>query len=207
MPPASTLTGMASGTPGGDGLTGADVVFTPGRGYRAPVVRRGAVSLTMAGLLALLAGFGVLTVVAGPLAAAFALAALAQAVLYLGQGRFRTRLTATGIEARGYRTRMIPWSEVTGLDVAGHELTNAKQLGVTGQPWNSPVQQPGSWLAPSGGYRARMVTIRVIRRHGRPVLLPAPVVTATQDDPQFADQARLIGQWWQQHGQGGAVPG
>jgi hypothetical protein len=52
-----------------------------------------------------------------------------------------------------------------------------------------------------------MVTIRVIRRHGRPVLLPAPVVTATQDDPQFADQAQLIGQWWQQHGQGGAVPG
>lgn len=198
---------MASGMPAGDGLTGADVVFTPGRGYRAPVVRRGAVSLTMAGLLALLAGFGVLTVVTGPLAAAFALAALAQAVLYLGQGRFRTRLTVAGIEAGGYRTRMIPWTEVTGLNVAGHELTHAKQLGVTGQPWNSPVREPGFWLAPAGGYRARLATIRVIRRHGRPVLLRAPVVTGTQDDPEFADKARLIGQWWLQHGQGGAVPG
>jgi len=198
---------MPSGTPAGDGLTGADVVFTPGRGYRAPVVRRGAVSLTVAGLLALLAGFGVLTVVTGPAAAAFALAALAQAVLYLGQGRFRTRLTATGIEARGYRTRTIPWSEVTGLDVAGHELTDAKQLGITGQPWNSPVQRPGSRLAPSGGYRARMATIRVIRRHGHSVLLRAPVVTSTQDDPQFADKARLIGQYWQDYGSGGVVPG
>jgi hypothetical protein len=207
MPPASTLTSMASGTPAGDGLTGADVVFTPGRGYRAPVVRRGAVSLTVAGLLALLAGFGVLTVVTGPLAAAFALAALAQAVLYLGQGRFRTRLTATGIEARGYRTRMIPWSDVTGLDVAGHELAHAKQLGVAGQPWNSPVRDPGFWLAPEGGYRARLATIRVIRRHGRPVLLRAPVVTARQDDPEFADKARLIGQYWRDYGQGGVVPG
>ena len=61
---------MATGTPAGDGLTGADVVFTPGRGYRAPVVRRAAVSLTVAGLLALLAGLGVLTVVTGPVAAA-----------------------------------------------------------------------------------------------------------------------------------------
>ncbi len=207
MPPAGTLTGMASGTPAGHGLTGADVVFTPGRGYRAPVVRRGAVSLTVAGLLALLAGFGVLTVVTGPVAAAFALAALAEAVLYLGQGRFRTRLTATGIEARGYRTRTIPWSEVTGLNVGGHELTSARQLGVTGQPWNSPVRQPGSYLAPEGGYRARLATIRVIRRHGRPVLLPAPVVTSTQDDPEFAGKARLIGQYWQDYGSGGVVPG
>ena len=207
MPPASTLTSMASGMPAGHGLTGADVVFTPGRGYRAPAVRRGAVSLTVAGLLALLAGFGVLTVVTGPLAAAFALAALAQAVLYLGQGRFRTRLTATGIEARGYRTRTIPWSEVAGLDVAGHELTGPKQLGVTGQPWNSPVREPGFWLAPEGGYGARLATIRVIRRHGRSVLLRAPLVTSAQDDPQFADKARLIGQYWQDYGQGGVVPG
>ena len=207
MPPASTLAGMASRMPAGDGLTGADVVFTPGRGYRAPVVRRGAVSLTVAGLLALLAGLGVLTVVTGPVAAVFAVAALAQAVLYVGQGRFRTRLTATGIEARGYRTRTIPWSDVTGLDVAGHELANAKQLGISGQPWNSPVQQPGSYLAPSGGYRARLATIRVIRRAGHSVLLRAPVVTSTQDDPEFADKARLIGQYWQDYGQGGAVRG
>lgn len=198
---------MTSGTPAGGGLTGADVVFTPGPGYRVPVVRRGAVSLTVAGLLALLAGLGVLTVVTGPVAAVFAVAALAQAALYVGQGRFRTRLTATGIEARGYRTRTIPWSEVTGLDVAGHELTNAKQLGISGQPWNSPVQQPGSHLAPSGGYRARLATIRVIRRDGHSVLLRAPVVTATQDDPEFADKARLIGQHWQDYGQGGVVPG
>ena len=82
---------------------------------------------------------------------------------------------------------------MTGLDVAGHELTHAKQLGVTGQPWNSPVRDPGFWLAPEGRYRTRLATIRVIRRHGRPVLLRAPGVTARQDDPEFADKARLIG--------------
>ena len=98
--------------------------------------------------------------------------------------------------------------EVAGLDVAGHELTGARQQSIAGQPWNSPLQQPGSRLSDrSGGYRGRLVTIRVIRRHGRSVLLRAPVVTASQDDPQFAGKARLIGQWWQQHAPGGAVPG
>jgi hypothetical protein len=94
-----------------------------------------------------------------------------------------------------------------GAVAAGHELTHAKQLGVTGQPWNSPVRDPGFWLAPEGGYGARLATIRVIRRRGRPVLLRAPVVTSGRDDPQFADKARLIGQYWQDYGQGGAVPG
>lgn len=171
-------------------------------------MRRGAVSASVAALLALLAGFGVLTVVTGPVAAAFAVAALAQAVLYLGQGRFRTRLSAHGIEARGYRTRLIPWSEVAGLDVAGYPMTDARQLAITGQPWNSPVKQPLSRLAdPASGYRANLATIRVTRRHGRSVLLRVPVVTSAQPAAEFADKARLIGQCWQEYGQGGVVPG
>jgi hypothetical protein len=42
----------------------------------------------------------------------------------------------------------------------------------------------------------------VIRRHGRSVLLRVPAVTSTQDDPEFAGKAPLIGQWWRDHGQG-----
>jgi hypothetical protein len=198
---------MAGGTPAGDGLTGAEVVFTPGRGYRVPVARRGTLSLVLAALAALLAGLGVLTVVTAPVAVAFAAAALAQGVLFVLQGRFRTRLSIEGIEARGYRTHTIPWPEVAGLDVAGYELTDARQLAITGQPWNSPVQRPMARLADRGtGYQGKLATIRVIRRHGHSVLLRVPVVTPTQDDPEFADKARLIGQWWQQHGQGGVVP-
>ncbi len=60
---------------------------------------------------------------------------------------------------------------------------------------------------PASGYRAKLATIRVIRRQGRSVLLRVPVVTSAQPDPEFADQARLIGQCWQEYGQGGVVPG
>jgi hypothetical protein len=55
-----------------------------------------------------------------------------------------------------------------------------------------------------GGYRGKLATIRVARRNGRSVLLRAPLVTSWQDDSDFDDKARVIGQWWHDYGQGPA---
>lgn len=191
---------MATGTPADDGLTGGDVVFTPGRGYRAPVLRRGTVSLVITGAAVLLATAGVLSVLTWSAAVIFGLSTLLQAILYLWRGRFRTRLSPQGIEARGYFDHFIPWSDVASLDVGGVRELPADASAIGGTPWNSPVKRPWVMYGSEGGYRARLATIRVVRRSGRATLLRAPVVTSWQDDPQFEDKARLISRWWHDYG-------
>jgi hypothetical protein len=197
---------MIDGMSTDDGAAGRDVVFTPGRGYRAPLLRRAGILLVLTVIVAFLAGLGVAPQL--PLAAAAVLgaAALAQGGLYLWQGRFQTRLSAQGIDARGYFGHFIPWSEVTGLDVGGFATPDGPTPAITGAPWNSPVEQPLSraMFTSEGGYRRKLATIRVARRNGRSVLLRAPVVTSWQDDPDFDDKARAIRQWWHDYGQGPA---
>ncbi len=39
---------------------------------------------------------------------------------YLWRGRFRTRVTAEGIEIRGYFNHFVPWEEVRGIEVRGY---------------------------------------------------------------------------------------
>jgi hypothetical protein len=133
-------------------------------------------------------------------------AALAQGTLYMWQGRFRTRLSVTGIEAHGYFGHFIPWPEVTGLDIGGFTVPDAEAVAITGTPWNSPVKQPMSRAAfnSEAGYRGKLATIRVTQRNGRSVMLRAPLVTSWQDDPGFDDKARVIRQWWHDYGQGPA---
>jgi hypothetical protein len=194
---------MATGTPAGDGR---DVVFVLGRGYRTPLLRRGAAALLLAGLAALAGGAGFAPLAAGAAAAAFGAAAAAQAALYLWQGRFRARLSARGIEARGYFDHFIPWSDVTGIEVGGAS-PDAGPAPITGTPWDSPAVQPLSRVvyASEGGYRARLAAVRVSRRRDRSLLLRAPLVTLWQGDPEFQDTVRLIGQWWRGYGQGPAA--
>jgi hypothetical protein len=191
---------MAAGTPASDGLTGGDVVFTPGRGYRAPLLRRGALSLMASGVAVLLAALGVLSVITWSAAVLFGLSALLQGLLYVWRGRFGTRLCPQGIEARGYFDHFIPWSDVAGLDVGGVQELGADVSAIAGTPWNSPVKRPWVMYGSEGGYRARMATIRVARRSGRTTLLRAPLVTSWQDDPEFEDKARLIRRWWHDYG-------
>jgi hypothetical protein len=189
-----------------DVAAGSDVVFTPGRGYRAPLLRRAGILLLLAVIAAVLAGSGFVAPLAWAAAAFLGAAALTQGTLYVWQGRFRTRLSAPGIEAHGYFGHFIPWSEVTSLDIGGFTVPGAEAAAITGTPWNSPVVQPMSRAAFNfeGGYRGKLATIRVARRKGRSVLLRAPLVTSWQDDPGFDDKTRAICQWWHDYGQGPA---
>jgi hypothetical protein len=196
------------GMPTDDLAAGRDVVFTPGHGYRAPLLRRAGIFLVLTAIAAFLAGSGVVPQLAWTAAALLGAATLAQGTRYVWQGRFRTRLSATGIEARGYLGHFIPWSEVTGLDIGGFTVPDAETAAITGTPWNSPVTQPLSRAAfnSEAGYRGKLATIRVTRRNGRSVLLRAPLVTSWQDDPEFDDKTRVIRQWWRDYGQGPAGP-
>jgi hypothetical protein len=197
---------MIGGMSTDDPATGRDVVFIPGRGYRAPLLRRAAIFLVLTAIAAFLAGSGVVPPLAWAAAAFCGAATLAQGTLYIWQGRFRTRLSNTGIEAQCYFGHFIPWSEVTGLDIGGFTVPDAEAAAITGTPWNSPVKQPLSRVTfnSDGGYRGKLATIRVARRNGRNVLLRAPLVTSWQDDSGFDDKARVIGQWWHDYGQGPA---
>jgi len=189
------------------GSTGRDVVFALSRGYRAPLLRRGALALVVAVIAAVIAGAGIVPPVAVAVAAACAAFAASQAALYLWRGRFRTRLSPQGIEARGYFDHLIPWSEVTGIQVQEASAGPAQVQAITGQPWDSPAVQPLSRVLhdSQSGYRAKLATVRVTRRGRHPLTLRAPLVTAWQDDPEFGDKARLIRQWWQAYGPGSAV--
>jgi hypothetical protein len=183
---------------------GSDVVFTPGRRYRAPLLRRAGILLALAVIAAFLAGSGFVPALAWAISAFLGAAALTQGTLYLWQGRFGTRLSAAGIEAHGYFGHFIPWSEVASLDIGGYTVPDADAAAITGTPWNSPVEQPLSRATFNfeGGYRGKLATIRVVRRNGRSVLLRAPLVTSWQDDPGFDDKTRVIRQWWHDYGQG-----
>lgn len=198
---------MEGGTSAGDGLAGHDTVFVLGRGYRVPLLRRGAVALVFAGAAALLASSGFVPLLTWAAAAAFGAATLCQGLLYLWQGRFRTRLCAQGIQARGYFDHFIPWSDVISIDAGGVSAADSEAAPITGAPWDSAAKQPLSRVVyrSEGGYRARLAAVRVTQRSGRSLLLRAPLVTSWQDDPQFEDKARLIEQWWRRFSQGSAA--
>jgi hypothetical protein len=198
---------MAGGTSAYDGAVGRDTVFVLARGYRVPLLRRGAVALVFAGGAAALASSGFLPLLTWAAAAVFGAATVYQATLYVWQGRFRTRLSAQGIEARGYFDHFIPWSDVIRIDAGRVTAAGAQARPISGTPWDSPASQPLSRVAQrsEGGYRARLAAVRVTKRSGRSLLLRAPLVTSWQDDSQFQDKARLIEQWWQRYSQGSAA--
>jgi hypothetical protein len=204
---------MSAGSAGDTGLSGRDVVFTLGRGYRRPLVRRCAVSLVFSAILAFCASNGIAAVVTWVLAAVFGAAALIYAARYAWSGRFRTRLSAEGIEIRGYLNHRVPWSDVTGLETAGYNapkrsLTPATpylaRSGAinTGYDTVRRGRRRGNQLNSTAGYRAKLATVRVTRSRGHSLLLRAPLVTAWQSDPEFEDKVRLIHQWWQAYGHG-----
>jgi hypothetical protein len=199
-----------TGVPGQNGLSGRDVVFTLDRGYRKPLVTRGAAFLVLAVIAAAVAALGIAADVALGFAAAFGVVAIGYAVRYTWTGRFRTRLSAEGIRIQGYFNHFVPWSEVTGVEATGVEATGVTLSGAGGRQGLSvteddPSGRPGAGLErqltrqdnDTSGFRGRMATVRVARAHGRHMLLRAPLVTAWQADPEFGDKVRTIRQWWQ----------
>jgi hypothetical protein len=140
------------------------------------------------------------------------LAGVAWAAAYAVEGSFRTVLRPDGILAQGFVRRTIPWSEISGFQVRGQRAQQAgtSESGVSpagGAGLRRPVEGygrrgPGWSGAPDPRTRpptARM-SIAVIRTHGRPVRLPAPVVAGEEGDYHFTDDARQLEQWRQHYG-------
>jgi hypothetical protein len=208
---------MSAGSAGGTGLSGRDVTFTLDRGYRKPVARRFAVSLVFAIIFAFCASSAIAAGLMWALTAVCGAAALLYATRYVWAGRFRTRLSAEGIEIRGYFNHRVPWSNVAGFETGGY---NAPKRSLTPA---SPYLNPSGGIDTSyatvrlrrmragqgnstAGYRARLATVRVNRTRGHSLLLRAPLVTAWQSDPEFDEKVRLIHQWWQAYGHGAVGP-
>lgn len=198
--------------------SGREVLFTLARGYRKPLILGGVRALVFAVIFAFVASFGIAPVVFWVVAAVFGAFALLYAIRYVWAGRFRTRLSAEGIEIRGYFSHFVPWQQVTGLEVTGHTaparsgVPRAPYLSGTGQvnTGYATVRSSGRLGRPgrrssTAGYRGKLFTVRVARSSGHSLLLRAPLVTAWQSDPQFEDKVRVIDQWRSAYGKRNAA--
>jgi hypothetical protein len=174
-------------------VAGHEAVFSPGRRYRAPVLRRLAISVLVTAALLLpgrlLLGFAI------PMAAV----AAACAVIYLWQGRFRTVLSGDGIRVHGYFSHFVPWAEVAGFDVVRYGGPRA--MTEEGIPLDSSL---GLFLGLNarlarGGKVARLATVAVVRVDGRRLRLRAPRVTAWQFDPEFDNKIATMERWRREH--------
>lgn len=192
-------------------MPGNEIVFRRARSARRRLLRRSVTALVVA-IVAVAVGkkLGSLFFVIAGLSG---LAAVGSAASYVVQSSFRTVLGPDGISARGYVRRTIPWSQIVGFQVRGSaaqqvapEKPGAGAADVAGPrrlvagygPRQSPV-----WSG-ARGRRTRPPTARaciaVLRTHGRPVRLPAPVVAGEEGDDHFTDDLRQLEQWRQHYG-------
>jgi hypothetical protein len=143
----------------------------------------------------------------------FGLAGVGWAAAYVVQSSFRTVLRPDGISARGYVRRTIPWSQIAGFQVRGldaQQLVRAEPAGsvADGIELRRPLAGPGlgraaAWRG-AADRRSRpspaRASIAVLRTHGRPVRLPAPVVAGEEGDDHFTDDLRQLEQWREHYG-------
>jgi len=192
-------------------MPGNEVVFRRPRSARRRLLQRSATALVVAILAAAVGSkLGALFFVVAGLSG---LAGVGWAAAYAVQSSFRTVLRPDGISARGYIRRTIPWSQIAGFQVRG---LDAQQL-VPGEPADSAagvaeprrlvagygIRQAPVWSgAPDRRTRPPMsrASIAVLRTHGRPVRLPAPVVAGEEGDDHFTDDLRHLEQWRQHYG-------
>jgi hypothetical protein len=180
-----------------DPLSGREVVFTLDRGFRKPLLGRGIAVLIATVLMLLVASSGVDVVVTRAFAVVLGAITLDYAVRYLWVGRFRTRLTAEGIEIRGYVNHFVPWAEVADVEVTGVEATGYAVATRTASG------RAASRLDSTSGVRGKLFTVRIARAgHRRRMLLRAPLVAAWQSDPEFLDKVEVIRGWWRAYGHG-----
>jgi hypothetical protein len=162
-----------------------DVEFRLGRGYRIrPLVQAGVALVLAAALYA--AGFGesgLKWLALFPLA--YAAGSIGRSAL---RSRVSTRLTAQGIEIRHYRRRFVPWQSIKDIEALGYDRVA-----------DVPVENFRSQRVSSSGRGPRTVAaVEIVRTSGHRIKLPAPVVTDSQDDPDFADKAQQIKARWEQ---------
>ena len=185
------------------GLSDQEVVFGLDRGFRKPLVQRGALTLVIGGLAV------AASALLGPpmlvLAGLCGLTVVGFAVAYAWRGRFRTVLTPEGIHVRGYFSHFIPWPDVAGFTVRNHGAAPSWD-GSDGESPAQPIEvyrgsRSGAAMLRGNGRTSRpLVSVEVVRTNRHRLTLRAPVVTGWQDDPEFDDKVRLMEQWRRQYG-------
>jgi hypothetical protein len=162
------------------GSSGREVVFTLDRGFRRPLVQRGALALVLAGLAAVVG-----TVLGTPmfiLAVLCGLAAAGYAVAYAWQGRFRTVLTPEGVSVRGYVNHFVPWSAVAGFAVRRHGTASSPPDGAADSAGLPMELYRGPARGPAGSRRTGPpplhVAVEVVRTNGHRRTLRAPASPA-----------------------------
>jgi hypothetical protein len=162
-----------------------DVEFRLGRGYRARLLVQACVALVLAAAL-YAAGLHMPSL---QWLAIFPLAyAAGSFAVYAWRGHLSTRLTARGIEIRRYRRKLVPWQAIRNIETISHDRVAEVPVA---NAYTRTVSTRGR--GPS-----TVAAVRIVRTSGHRIQLPAPLVTSSQDDPDFDDKVQLIKARWQQ---------
>jgi hypothetical protein len=174
-----------------------DVEFRLARGYRTRVLVQGCVALVLAA--ALYAARLHMSVHPSPhegaseissqWLAVFPLAyAAGSFAVYAWRGQLSTRLTAGGIEIRRCRRRLVPWHAIRDVETISYDRVAYV-----------PVANNRTRTVSARDRGPRTVAaVQIVRSSGHRIQLPAPLVTRSQDDPDFNDKVQLIKARWQQ---------
>jgi Bacterial PH domain len=179
-----------------------DVEFRLGRGYRIRLLVQGAVALVLAAATYAarlhMSELPAPNSLGDPIApaeissqwlAVFSLAyAAASFAVYAWRGQVSTRLTGRGIEIRRYRRRLVPWQAIRDVETISYDRVAYVPVANNRTRTVSPRDRGPRTVA----------AVQIVRTGGHRIQLPAPLVTRSQDDPDFNDKARLIKARWQQ---------
>lgn len=131
--------------------------------------------------------------------------ALYSGVSYLWRGRFRTRVTSRGIEARGYFNHFIPWDEVRDIELSGFGTDQAPFGESAGTSQYARAGIGGTRFSASrntDSQMSRLASITLVRADGHKLRLRAPLVSGWAPDPDFDDKARQLEQLCVRYGRG-----
>ena len=164
-----------------------DVEFRPGPGLRSRQLWSGVIALVVAIVLVVLSwNANVLLKWLFVLPLGYAVIRLTSYVL---RGRFRTRLTAQGIDVHGFLHRFVPWDAIS--DIEAYNIQRVTDIPVA----NPNIQ--GRYTSKERPRRKRAF-VQVVRRNGRIVELPAPLLSDFEHDPQFDFKVKVIRERWHQ---------
>jgi hypothetical protein len=162
-----------------------DVEYRPQRGLGNATLARAIIAVLVTGILVSLSFQSRAAVFVAAFPAALAIAWFTS---YATRRRLRARLTATGIESRRLRTKVIPWTQIRDVKVVNR--VTVAQLAVMGS------RASGRRRTRSGGGARKISSVRVQQANGRWRELPVPVAWENAPDPEFMRKAEEIKERW-----------
>ena len=159
--------------------------FMLGPEYRRPFAHRAVICFVVGVLLCGLGGAGGAFIAVLPGVIMLIVAAVAGTRWY-GRLVFATRVSAAGVEIRGYFPRRVPWSEIKDIQV--YDFARVGRVAVR----NGPSGRGRS----SGGGTKKEVVVKIIRTSGRTLELHAPLVTRDVGDSEFDDKVAALRSAW-----------